>query len=260
MTTPEGRNRAVAGNPLEWLETPLGQLTLSKTRKALTNCIRAIPGQELLTLGMPLPEQWLEDCLLRARYLGVESREDLAQYREKVDARTAVFVADSGMLPFAPESVNAVIAHHGLDMTSRPHGLIREAARVLAPGGHLIVAGFNPWSLWGMRRLLHARPRSPFPWNGNFIAPHRLTDWLRLLGFTVDKVSYFLMRPPIAEMGFWDRAWCQTLRNRLELPLGGVYLAQARKQTMIMRPVRERRRVLRPAVIGMPMPKPTARQ
>ena len=258
MTNPGRRKQAVAGSPIEWFTTPLGLLTLSKTREALTDAVRAIPGQELMTLGVPLPGDWLEGCLLRARYLGVESREDASRCGEQVDARTAVFVADSGMLPFPADSVNAVVIHHGLDTTERPHGMVREVARVLSPGGHLIIAGFNPWSLWGMRRLLTRR--GSFPWSGNFIAPHRLTDWLRLLGFTLDDVSYFLLRPPIADVGFWDRPWCRSVRSRMELPLGGVYIARARKQAVIMRPVRERRRVLRPAVIAMPMPKPTARQ
>lgn len=250
---------AVACDTLEWLESPLGRLTLSQTTEALTQCIHAIPGEELLTLGAPLPEACLQGSLLRARYLGVRHFEEAARCREKLGAKAAKFVADFSMLPFSPDSVNAVVVHHGLDITSRPHGLIREAARILAPGGHLIVTGFNPWSLWGMRRLL-ARRRDSFPWNGNFIAPHRLTDWLRLLGFTLDNVSYFLLRPPIADVKLWDRPWCRSLRKRIDLPLGGVYLARARKQAVIVRPLRQRRSVLRPAVIGMPMPKPTARQ
>jgi SAM-dependent methyltransferase len=259
MTDAGRRSQAVAGQSLEWFSTPLGSLTLSKTRGCITDALRAVPGQELLILGVPLPRECLEGCLLRTRYFGVEDQNTVAPYRDAVDARTAVFVSESGMLPFPGDSVNAIVIHHGLDITSRPHDMVREAGRVLAPGGHLVVAGFNPWSLWGLRRFASSR-RGSFPWNGNFIAPHRLTDWLRVLGFTLDNVRYFLLRPPIPDVGFWDRTWCQKLRSRVDLPLGGAYVACARKQAVIMRPVRERRRVLRPAVIGMPMPKPTARQ
>src|SRR5574340_109628 len=47
--------------------------------------------------------------------------------------------------------------------------------RVLVPEGSLVISGFNPRSLWGMRKALgglHSRAlgcKQGYPWNGHFI-------------------------------------------------------------------------------------------
>ena len=49
------------------------------------------------------------------------------------------------------------------------------------PEGNLIISGFNPFSLWGLHRVLGRK--QGHPWCGQFIALMRLKDWLALLGF-----------------------------------------------------------------------------
>ena len=55
-------------------------------------------------------------------------------------------------LPFASQSIDLVALPHVLEFTDDPHEVLREVARVLMPEGRLIITGFNPLSLWGMRQ------------------------------------------------------------------------------------------------------------
>ena len=63
----------------------------------------------------------------------------------------ACFSADVHELPLPNGCLDAVILHHALETAEDPRTAIREIARVLAPGGRLVVCGFNPLSLWGVR-------------------------------------------------------------------------------------------------------------
>lgn len=86
--------------------------------------------------------------------------------------------------PLPDQCIDMVVMQHSLDFTRRPHQMIREAARTLAPGGYIVIIGFNPWSWWG-----GAQKMMPFstnmPWVANSVSMKRLTDWLLLLDFTI---------------------------------------------------------------------------
>src|SRR5678816_3481450 len=86
------------------------------------------------------------------------------------------------------------------------HRALREVERVLVPEGRIIVVGFNPASLWGLRQRLgrlhrRLRPRlgrkSPSPSDGEFLGYRRLRDWLRLLSFEVETGRFGCYRPPV---------------------------------------------------------------
>src|SRR5439155_318583 len=84
----------------------------------------------------------------------------------------ATLIADPHGLPFAENALDLIVMPHALEFTDNPHLMLREAYRVIRPEGQIVIAGFNPFSLFGAKRYF-GRAQSP-PWDGNFIALYRL--------------------------------------------------------------------------------------
>ncbi|HUK58092.1 MAG TPA: metalloregulator ArsR/SmtB family transcription factor [Stellaceae bacterium] len=100
------------------------------------------------------------------RALGVDlSREMLAVARvnlERAGARNcAIRQGDMYQLPAPTASFDAVVVHQVLHYAERPARAIAEAARVLRPGGRLVVADFAPHELEFLRTE-HAHRRLGF--------------------------------------------------------------------------------------------------
>ena len=87
-------------------------------------------------------------------------------------------------LPIDSHAVDVVVLPHVLEFESRPHEALREASRVLVPEGSLVILGFNPVSVIGLRRVFKHRAQAA-PWCGTYLGSGRLRDWLTLLGFDV---------------------------------------------------------------------------
>lgn len=138
-------------------------------------------------------------------------------------------------LPFASHSTDLVVLPHVLEFHAEPHQLLREIERILIPEGQLIVLGFNPLSLWGVRRRW-CRPCNSFPWNGNYLSVLRLKDWLKLLGFEVDRGAFGCYAPPCSQEK-WLRRWrfMELAGDRWWGFSGGVYLLRAIKRTQGVR-------------------------
>lgn len=85
--------------------------------------------------------------------------------------------------PILTEGVECIILHHSLDFAVSPHDVLREAARCVRPGGHLLIVGLNPHSVWGIYRRFTTSIL-----NGSHSLTYaRLVDWLKLLGFSVEQ-------------------------------------------------------------------------
>lgn len=136
--------------------------------------------------------------------------------------------ADPTELPFQSSSVDAVILHHTLEDPLDPRLVLREIARVLAPGGRLIVVGINPWSVLGTRALW-ARVTARFrrdPLNKRrLVNPIRLFDWLTLLGLELDSA------PLYAAPGLWRNrpATDNIIAEPSQLPFGSLVVTSAVK-------------------------------
>jgi ArsR family transcriptional regulator len=98
--------------------------------------------------------------------VGVDlSREMLAVARANLERaallNASVRQADMYQLPFPGFSFDAVLIHQVLHYAERPGAVIAEAARVLRPGGHLLVIDFAPHDLEQLRSE-HAHRRLGF--------------------------------------------------------------------------------------------------
>ena len=60
-------------------------------------------------------------------------------------------------LPLADQAADAVVMHQVLHFLSDPQRAVREAARVLAPGGRLLIVDFAPHELEFLRDAVRAR-------------------------------------------------------------------------------------------------------
>jgi ArsR family transcriptional regulator len=107
-----------------------------------------------------------------------QSREMLAVARTNLAraglARVEVRQADMYALPFASMSIDVVSIHQVLHYAEDPAAVLREAARVLAPGGTALIVDFAPHDLVELRRE-HAHVHLGF-------ADNQVAGWLAAAG------------------------------------------------------------------------------
>ncbi|MCW8945638.1 MAG: class I SAM-dependent methyltransferase [Sedimenticola sp.] len=211
------------------------------------------PGRELLAQEELVLERLLSECfgyyLLQVGCVGqqieplkmsrIQSQIVLLEKEgDSVGSTHGCVVSDPRHIPIASDSVDAVLLTHTLDFTRDPHQLLREVERVLIPEGHVIITGFNPWSLWGLWQLFRLRSKQ-VPWCGHFISSWRLHDWLALLGFEVKDEQPIMFRPPLRHEGVMQQLdFLERLGGRFWSPLSGAYVILAVKRVSRLTPIK----------------------
>ncbi len=207
----------------DWLQTPQGQYVLGWERAKLDNLLADIFGFNAVQIGFPQVD------FLRANRM---------PFRFYCCDRAGVAVqSDPHHLPFATNSLDLVVLPHVLEFAANPHQILREIDRVLVPEGSAVVTGFNPFSLWGVRRLL-AGKRGEAPWQGRYISVPRLRDWFALLGHETRAGAFGCYAPPVRQEK-WLARWrfMESAGDRWWPIAGGVYVVQAIKRQQGMRPI-----------------------
>lgn len=205
----------------DWLATPLGRYVLERELAYVDTAVADVFGYYALQLGLP------EHDFLRSSRIPFKCR--------VASSGAAELRADFFDLPIASNSIDLLVLPHVLEFSVHPHQILREVQRVLMPEGRAIIACFNPWSLWGMRRLA-SRRSGTYPWCGHFITLPRLKDWLALLELEIDAGRMGCYLPPctkeswIQRMGFMEAAG-----DRWWPIAGGVYFLNVVKRVRGMR-------------------------
>ena len=154
-------------------------------------------------------------------------------------------------LPIAEECLDLVVLPHALEFSPHPHQLLRECERVLRPEGRLLISGFNPLSLWGLRRAVSHR-QGAYPWHGRFIRLSRMKDWLALLGMELLAGRMICYAPPLRRAEWLRRFTCmESAGDRWWALGGGVYLLHAVKRRhgmKLLAPKWDRSWLVRPAL------------
>lgn len=187
-----------------WLTTPAGQYVLNWEQAWMDKTVPDIFGYHAVQIGMPLLSG-LRECRIPYKSLMIrnECAASLIQHQ---------LVGHYEELPFASHSLDLLVLPHVLEFTRDPHQVLREADRVLIPEGRLIVTGFNPLSLWGIRKSLFGRRWPIWPESCHTIALSRLKDWLNVLSFEMELGRFGCYRMPsrrqsrLERMGFMEKA------------------------------------------------------
>lgn len=229
-----------------WLATPPGVYLLAWEQQHLDAAVADVFGFHALQLGLPALDA-LRNNRMPHRWLAVDVTHRLgggAAYQAAPD-RAVALNCDFDALPFDSQSLDLVVLPHALELARDPHQTLREVERVLMPEGRVVIIGFNPTSLWGMRQQTgRARRRLGLgsgtslylPREGDFIAYRRLRDWLRLLSFEVETGRFGCYRPPVHSELWLERfGWMEGAGERWWPVLGAVYALTAVKRVRSMR-------------------------
>lgn len=240
-----------------WYSRQSGEELCAAVRERLQPILDLSFGYHILQIG-PVPSYSLiaESPINHHIYASAAS-----------DRQVSVF-CHGDELPLESDSVDMLVAFHALEFDEHPHGSLREMQRVLRPHGHLVIVGFNPFSMLGISQYLRGKRRGSL-WHRQRHRPvslHRLTDWLHLLDcelestqqlFPIPLVGSGRVRRVLGDLDNWAAGH--------NLPGGSVYIAHAIKHIPgVRRPrslrVRARERFIGLSVAGRPAPAPTPRQ
>jgi SAM-dependent methyltransferase len=226
---------AVSGKSIialdSWLQTPAGRYVRAWEQSRLDMLTADIFGFNALQVGMPqldalaasrMPHKWLADTL--------------PDRAVETPGRPVALTLDPIELPFPSQSLDLVVLPHVLEFAVEPHQVLREVERVLIPEGQLIICGFNPASLWGLRQMRGRVTGTRYLPRGEQISMLRMKDWLKLLNMEVSHSHFGCYAPAcrseqwLARYAFMDRAG-----ERWWPYFGAVYLVQAIKRVKGMR-------------------------
>ena len=216
-----------------WLTSGLGQAVLQAESELLVEALDDVFGWELLQLGLWGPPN--------ALLSGCRTRRHAIVANDKARAADSDVTARLSQLPVANGAVDAVVLPHTLEFETDPFAVVREADRVLAGEGHLIVIGFRPFSLWGFRS--RAISRGYPPGLKRMLGVRRVADWLGLLGYDVGETRNYLFTPPWGGSAPRPGVPSSLLRRGWIKPWpAGAYLLKARKRIYTLTPIRPRAR------------------
>jgi SAM-dependent methyltransferase len=222
---------STVSNLSDWFVTPKGHYVMAREQAFYDRAVTDVFGFNAVQLGLP------QHNLLRDSRIPLHIR---------AGKETGVQIwLESEELPFETGSIDLLLLPHVLEFSANPHEVLREVERVLRPEGSVIISGFNPLSLWGIRRALGKK--TEYPWCGKFISLARIKDWMSLLGFESESGQYACYAPPIAGSTLFNNPQCLELStDKWWSVIGGVYFLHAVKRVpgvRLMKPKWKRRLV-----------------
>ncbi|MCH9695908.1 MAG: class I SAM-dependent methyltransferase [Gammaproteobacteria bacterium] len=210
----------------EWLRTALGEALLQQEARVVEEALDGVFGEQCLQLGI-----WGE----KRTFLRFTRTQRCSVIAERLQDEPSA-IGEMHRLPIETDSIDAVLLPHTLDYSDRPHEVLREVDRVLRRDGRVIVLGFKPVGLWGLRRLIPGASMPPGA--DHLISDRRLKDWLKLLDMRILNTSRYFFRWPLPgnkarSPNKWER------RGQAWWPeLAACYMLSAQKRVSTLTPVR----------------------
>jgi len=217
----------------KWLESPPGKYVLQWEQRCFDQIVVDVFGFHAVQIGLPQINTLAENRMpLHALLMGIYDT-----HSNRPSSSWHIIEGENHELPFASESIDLLILPHVLEFAADPHQVLREVERVLRPEGRLIISGFNPASIWGIRQYLSRLIGNPYlPRDGQFISLLRIKDWLQLLNFSLDRGHFGCYKWPLqSKSGMARMDFLELMGNRWWPIFGAVFLISAIKRQAGMR-------------------------
>lgn len=236
----------------EWLKSSLGKALLRQEARVIEEALDGVFGEQCLQLG-PWGERRTFLRFTRTQHCSL-----IAESLAEAEDGQPCMVGEMNRLPVESDSIDAVLLPHTLDYSDRPHAVLREVDRVLRRNGCLIILGFKPGGLWGLRRLISGAGMPPGA--DHLISERRLKDWLQLLDMRIQgSVRYFFRWPLPGNRAGGSNKWER--RGQAWWPeLAACYMLSAQKRVSTLTPVRPLWRRKLKVVAGLAEPSTRASQ
>lgn len=214
----------------QWLAQHfLGQELLVAEEKLLGSLLARHFGKHALLLGVPK-----QIHLLSATAIPCHTLTTPLICHEKA---YSIVESDFHELPFLTGSIDLAILPHTLEFVDNPRQLLTETCRIIKPEGLIVITGFNPYSIWGLKQLFSNRKE--IPWKTNFIQAQNIKNWLQLADFAMEKHLSTLFRPPITHPNLFRKLGFFELIGEKCFPiLGGSYMIMARAKVIPLTPIK----------------------
>ena len=198
-------NRAIAGvieSYARWRSSRLGQFTDALEQRLLLDLLGPVAGKALLDVGCRDGELASELARRGAIVTGVDADHAMvavARRRSEIELAQLRFCeGHAEQLPFNHESFDYVLAVAVLCFVADAERAVAEMARVLKPGGYLVIGELGRWNLWAMHRRVHGWLGNPTWRAAKFRSANQLRGLAHAAGLAVVEVRGAVHYPPCA--------------------------------------------------------------
>ncbi|MDA8051531.1 MAG: class I SAM-dependent methyltransferase [Rhodospirillales bacterium] len=169
-----------------WRGSGIGLLTERLERRLILELLGGMRGKSVLEIGCGDGDLALDLARRGARVVGIDSSPRMiaaARARAEAERGEAEFlVAAAAGLPFASARFDLVVAVTILCFVADARPVFAEIARVLRPGGRLVIGELGRWNSWAAVRRVRAWSGSAL-WRGaRFRTPAELAALARGAG------------------------------------------------------------------------------
>lgn len=185
-----------------WRTTTLGRVTEALEQRRILDLVGPLKGQRVLDLGSGDGLLTAALATQAALAVGIDIDRSMllaamarTEHRQPPSAR---FVRGRlEQLPFRDATFDVVVAVTVLCLVSDQTFAVREAARVLRPGGRMVIGDLGRWSAWAARRRIKGWCGSRLWRSAHFSSAADLTRLLERAGLTVEAVRGSVYYPPL---------------------------------------------------------------
>lgn len=217
-----------------WRGSTIGTITEGLERQLVLELLGDVSGRRMLEIGCGDGSMAVELARRGAEVTAIDaSAVMISAARQRAQAERVVIdfrLATADNLPFQPTQFDLVVAVTILCFVENAAPVFSEIARVLRPGGRLVIGELNRWSTWAAERRLRAWLGSALWRRGRFRTPRQLRRLATDAGLEPGLVTGAVYYPRFR----WAARWMSPFDRRIgrHTTLGAAFIAMSAQKPL----------------------------